>query len=199
MAYNGRPRKIVPEVGKDFPIVNGTSLTASASSIPSSSEQSINLADRDARVTNGPNGPSITQGPQQQQQQQSQVGQQGQYNQLSASINHAPPLQVPMLQQQPQEEAKNAESPPEPQQLTSIFRPDDDWKEQLARARAENSQQQQQQQSSGASAWDIGLKEEEDEGKEDESVLEDEEASPSGEKDGKIWKTRRTLRKSADS
>ena len=189
MAYNGRPRKIVPEVGKDFPVMNGVAMVNTTSAIPAIGGQPVPLVDREPRMTNGPSMSSNLNGSQPQ-----LSGQQAPFPQQQVSLQQAQSMQVQMQQQE--KEMKNMT---EPQQLTSIFRPDDDWKEQLARARAEkSSQQQQQQQPSGASAWDVGVKDEDDDSKE-ENIIDDEETSSTSEEDGKIWRTRRTLRKSAYS
>ena len=190
MAYNGRPRKIVPEVGKDFPAMNGVPLVGGTSSIPQMGGQPVTLVDRDTRMSNGPSSGSTAPHASQQQ----PTGQQTQFAQQQVNLSHAQPLQVQTQQQD--KETNSAEAQPEPQQLTSIFRPDDDWKEQLARARADK---QSQQQSSGASAWDIGIKDEDDDVKEEEAVMDEEEPTSTSEEDGKLWRTRRTLRKSAYS
>lgn len=38
MAYNGRPRKVMPEAGKDFPLLNGISIMSGPSSAPAASQ-----------------------------------------------------------------------------------------------------------------------------------------------------------------
>jgi striatin 1/3/4 len=46
MAYNGRPRKHMPETGKDFPILNGISLMSGPSSAPASSGSQVTSLER---------------------------------------------------------------------------------------------------------------------------------------------------------
>jgi striatin 1/3/4 len=106
MAYNGRPRKHMPETGKDFPILNGISLMSGPSSTSSASGGQMNSLDR----ANSMNS----------------TMQQGQSNQLGQ--------QQPTLQTQHLDRDKDIES--EPRQLTAIFRPDDagEWKEKLRQA-----------------------------------------------------------------
>lgn len=104
------------------------------------------------------------------------------------------------LQLQTQQLNKDTRDPmdmTEPQQLTAIFRPDSagEWKERFERARTEKFSQQGQP-ASGISAWDSSVKDDEDDGKdEDPEIDDDDTASTSGEDDGKIWRPRRTLRK----
>lgn len=93
--------------------------------------------------------------------------------------------------------------------LTAIFRPDSEFRELLERARAEKAYMEQLESTrsekagqhqpipSGVSAWDTNSKEDEEDGKEDEPGIDDDDAtSTSSEDDGKMWRARRTLRKS---
>lgn len=219
MAYNGRPRKVVPEAGKDFPM----SLMGVPTSMPPASGSGSQLApfDRDSRANAGvPLHPAH---PSQQQQPgggapQMSVNNFLAYQQQSQQQQPSVLSQAQSLQLQTAQLAKDAGRDPlpsdgslgEPQQLTAIFRPDSagEWKERLERARAEKyglgvggqmgASAGTGQQVSGVSAWEAPGKDEEEEGKEEEVDMEDDEtASTSSEEDGKIWRARRTLRKYA--
>lgn len=187
MAYNGRPRKLVPEVGKDFPI-NGMPLMAGQIPNQQSSGAQNTVLERDGRINTVSNAPmhhTI-------QQNGSQIGnyqQQTQVQPISQSQNLQ--LQTQQVNKENQDRTEGAE----PQQLTAIFRPDGEWKEQLERARSERFPSQDSQRS-GASAWDGMSKEDEDVEKEDVEMDDDETSSTTSDDDGKLWRPRRTLRKS---
>jgi striatin 1/3/4 len=104
MAYNGRPRKNMPEAGKDFPLLNGLGMMPGPSSAPAASGNQIPPLERNNSLGSG--GMIHTQ----HQQQQMQQGM-GQHNQQM-------------------DKDKDGD---EPRQLTAIFRPDDagEWKERL--------------------------------------------------------------------
>ena len=65
----------------------------------------------------------------------------------------------------------------------------------MERARSERFPSQDSQRS-GASAWDGMSKEDEDVEKEDVEMDDDETSSTTSDDDGKLWRPRRTLRKS---
>lgn len=204
MAYNGRPRKIVPEVGKDFPVLNGMSLMGGPMTAPAGS---------------GPQGPLLDNGrmsaastialhpPHSQQQQQGPL-------QTSNIQSQQPQTQVQTLQLQTQQLNKDGQDKTdasEPQLQTAIFRPDNEgeWRERLRQVgvyRPDNdgewkerqrarSEKLGQQGPMGLASWDTGVKDDDDEVKDDESELDDDEACSTSEDDGKLWRPRRTLRK----
>ncbi len=205
IAYNGRPRKIVPEVGKDFPSLNG--MMAGPQTAPPSTSQ-VPLLERDSRP-NPSQGISLLPSPAQQPQPNPAIANlQTQQNQQSQSQpaplveqQQQPPLSIQTIQQQFQAEStsdlKDASAEAtEPQLQTAIFRPGREWKEELERVRLEKASQQGGVMS-GASAWDTAPKEEDEEAKEEEQDVEEEEetASTASEEDGNLWRPRRTLRK----
>ncbi|KZT03524.1 WD40 repeat-like protein [Laetiporus sulphureus 93-53] len=190
--YNGRPRKLMPEVGKDFSILNGIGMATGPASAPAGPQSNpmerANLAGA-SLMGSQPGAPTPLS--QQIQQQQSQTGQQSQMGQLSMQAG----------------ESKEKEADGEPQQLaTAIFRPGEDWREKL-RLSHEAAEQARGEQSgstgvpiSGAASWERRNRDEDDEGKEEEPDVEDEESSVIGEGEGaKVWKAKRTLRNHLDA
>lgn len=185
MAYNGRPRKVMPEVGKDFPILNGmSSLMSGPPSAPASTASQGSPLDRagilgsallqsQQPATGGPLGPQVQLQPQQ-----------------------------PAPAGQPQGEGKEGEGDNQPTQLTAIFRPDDagEWKERL-RLSHEASEQARASQAgestlSGAASWERRSREEEEEKSEEDTEVDEEEGAEIGDSQGgKVWKPKRTLRK----
>ncbi|EMD38667.1 hypothetical protein CERSUDRAFT_82942 [Gelatoporia subvermispora B] len=197
LPFNGRPRKVMPEMGKDFAPLNGMSMVAGPSSAPATSGPQTNPLDRvglsgSGMLTSQPTpGPPSTFGqsaPEQLQHQQ-QTQQQPQ-----ADISQTQPLQS---------DAKGKTREGEP--ITAIFRPGEDWKEQLRQSHqaAEQARQESGQTGvpvSGAAMWEGRTRDEEDESKEEEPEVEDDESSVVGEGDGsKIWKAKRTLRNHLDT
>jgi striatin 1/3/4 len=169
MAYNGRPRKVMPETGKDFPILNGISLMSGLSTAAAPSTGQIPPLERNNALGSG----MI------QNQQQSS-------NQL-----------IPQLQQQSsglsQQLDRDKDGDSEPRQLTAIFRPDDagEWKEKLRQSHEVSEQARL------ASSWDRRPRYDDDDVKDEDGEVEDEESSVVGEGEGaKVWKAKRTLRKS---
>lgn len=173
MGYNTRPRKLMPEVGKEFPLMNGMNMMSGPSTTPSSGPGQISTLDRSS-----PN-PGL--------QQQSQTPQ------LHASAPMTHQFQQSQQGLQTQDAGKDREFP-ESQQTTAIFRPDDagEWKERLRQAH-ESEQARLASEVANGSSWqgqdDDDVKEEDD--------TEDDVSSVLGEGDGtKVWKAKRTLRKS---
>lgn len=191
----------MPEVGKEFPILNGIGLMSGASSTSAPSGSQSNTLERSGIMSSGvvpsqqhqqaPGGIATQQV--QLSQQQQQQAQQGQV-----------PQPLTLLSQQSETKEKGNET--EPTQLTAIFRPDDEWKEKL-RLSHEASEQarldragQHLGQLSGAASWEHRGRDDEEEPKEEEADVEEEEANEVGEGDGaKVWKPKRTLRKSVAS
>lgn len=202
MAYNGRPRKVMPEVGKEFPILNGISLIPGTSSTSASSASQQSTLDRPGILSSSvvpsqqhqqaPGGITVPQVQSTQQQQpQTQPGPVPQ------------PLTLPSQQSEASEKEKESS---EPTQLTAIFRPDDEWKEKLRLSHEASEQTRLERagqtlgQVSGAASWEQRGRDEEEETKEEEGDVDEEEANEVGEGEGgKVWKTKRTLRKSVSS
>jgi striatin 1/3/4 len=203
MALNSRPRKVMPDVGKDAGafgangvgsgLLSGVNLMSGPPSAPASSGPQIPLLERGTLggvLSGGPgSGMLQNQAPgsllqQQQQQQQASNG----ASTLGASMHQPPP------QQERREDGSDGE-PVEPRQLTAIFRPDDagEWKEKLRQAH-EAHEASERERVAGATGWEqeTGL---EDEDKEEADTTEEDEGVV-GEGDGaKVWKAKRTLRK----
>jgi striatin 1/3/4 len=171
MAYH-RPRKVLPEAGKDFPPLNGHTLISGPSSAPIQSGHQGPLLERNNNMNPG-----------QTQQQPTGISQ--------SNPNHA---QTSHMNSQGDKE-KEAES--EGRQ-TAIFRPDDagEWREKL-RLSHEASEQARliRESQSGANSWERHRDDDEDV-KEDEGDVEDDDTGVSGDGQGaKVWKAKRTLRK----
>lgn len=171
IGYNGRLKKTIPEVGKDYSTMNG--MPSGPSSAPASNGPQVNPFDR----------PGIT-GPNMFGQPQMQVpsGQQQQYQQ------QVQPPQPPY-----QGESKDREEPEQPMSDDS-----GDWKERfrLSQEGSEQTRHQLNNNISGAGAWERRARDEED-GKEEDEEEEDDDSSVMGEGEStKVWKAKRTLRKS---
>ncbi|KAI0085434.1 WD40-repeat-containing domain protein [Irpex rosettiformis] len=189
--YNGRPRKVLPEVGKDF-LVNGMTLLPPAPPPPpGSGANQSNPIDRTGIL-----GSLVPQ--QQQQQQQTSTG---------------PPVQVQLQpateQQQGTQMQDDKELPQGPDQddvPTAIFRPDSagEWREKLRQSHdAELARAQQAGGStlSGALSWERRSRyEDEDLKTEEEPDVEDEESTEIEDGEGnKVWKNKRTLKNHLDA
>ena len=175
MGYNTRPRKLMPEVGKDFPLLNNMNVISNSASAagPSSTAPQVSSLDR---------GPSIVSLPSQQ-------------NQLPQYQSPQPPSSQPTSTQSGQTsdaDKEKDETTLESHSRTSIYRPDDkeEWREKLGLSYAGPS---------GAladSAWDRRPRDDDEDVKEDDTEVEEEESNVLGEGEGtKVWRTKRTLRK----
>ena len=179
IAYH-RPRKVLPEAGKDFPLLNGHALMPGSSSAPAASGQQVPLLERSNHPSSG--------GAQQQQQQP------------------GPPSHPSLSQSQPlptiPHTDKEREAESDGRQLTAIFRPDDagEWREKLklsheASEQARSTREGQLGSLGGVNSWDRN-RDDDDDVKEEDSEVEDDDASVVGEGEGtKVWKAKRTLRK----
>jgi striatin 1/3/4 len=184
MAYNGRPRKVMPEAGKDFPMLNGINLMPGPSSGPSGAQVS------NIERSNHLNSAMI------QQLQHQQSGQPGQ--QMQQQQQNLGPSPHSQMQGHQTDKDKDGE---ESRQLTAIFRPDDagEWKEKLRLSHEASEQVRLDRQSGmlgGAStSWDR-RRDDDEEGKDEETEVDDDDSSVVGENDGnKVWRAKRTLRK----
>ncbi|KAI0933823.1 hypothetical protein AcV5_005866 [Taiwanofungus camphoratus] len=192
MAFNGRPRKVMPEVGKDLSMLNGIGMMTSPSSAPAATGPQVNPLDRgnftgsvslpSQQHSQGPSGPQSQQMQQQQQAQQLQPASQ-------------------------QAENKEKEGETEPHQLTAIFRPEDANMQDKMRMSHEFLERvgheatgQSGPSISGAASWERRNREDDEDGKEEDAEVEDEDSSVIGEGDGaKVWKAKRTLRNHLDA
>ncbi|KAH9829146.1 WD40 repeat-like protein [Rhodofomes roseus] len=187
MPYNGRPRKLMPEVGKDYSVMNGMNMATGPSSAPAIPQG--NPLERN-NMGSGLLGAAQNLQANSAQQQQSQLGQPSQPSQLS------------------NEASDNRDKDGDDEQAlgTAIFRPDADFREKLRlsqeaaeRARLEQSGQHSMP-ISGAASWERRARDEDDEGKDEEPEVEEDESSVIGEgEETKAWKAKRTLRNHLDA
>ena len=175
MGYNTRPRKLMPEAGKDFPLLNNMnviSTPASAAGPSSTAPQGSNL-DR---------GPGIVSLPSQQ-------------GPLSQYQSPQPPSSQPTSGQSGQTSDADKDKDDailESQSRTAIYRPDDkvEWREKLALSYTGSAGPL------ADSAWDRRPRDEDEDVKEDDTEVEEDESNVLGEGEGtKVWRTKRTLRK----
>lgn len=175
MAFNGRPRKAMPEVGKDFSMLNGMGLMSGPSTAPAAPQ--TNPLDRPGLAGPGVLGQQANQAP-------SGLGQQ------------VPPQQSQQTQGSQQTFPGDGKERDEPDPMS-----DDagDWKERfrLSQEGSEQARHQLNNAISGAGAWERRAREEEDDGKDEEPEVDDDDASVMSDGEGtKMWKAKRTLRKS---
>ncbi|KAF9792082.1 WD40 repeat-like protein [Thelephora terrestris] len=197
IAYNGRPRKAMPDLPKEFP-----QMMNMGSAPPSVQGSQITALDRNVSQS-------------QQTQQQHSTGHSGSQPQQeqSSQVTQTQPQQQqlpPQLQSQSLE--RNHDTDIEPRQLTAIFRPDDagEWKEQLRmsheaaeRERLERTGQPPSLMG-GVASWERGGPVDELDGGKDVDEEDEEEATTGfgegAEADGaKLWKPKRTLRNHLDA
>lgn len=170
--YNGRPRKVLPEGGKE--LLNGLGSMSGSISSPLPTGPPLPILGRSS-----PLAPVMVQQP------LSHLSSQASTQSSSSNSN---------------QDDKDRDYQSENRQ-TMIFRPDDagEWKEKLrlaheASEKARLAREFQSGTSSDPGIWD--RHEEEDEVKEEEGEVEDEEANLVGDGEGtKLWKAKRTLRK----
>lgn len=172
IAYH-RPRKVLPEASKDFPMLNGHPLITGPSSAPINGPQSA-LSERNNTLG----------------QPQPSAGSSLQPNVIPVQSSSIPP--------QGDKEKEDSEG----RQLTAIFRPDDagDWKEKLrlsheASEQARFAREGQGGSADGANAWDRQREDEEEVKDEDTEVEDDDSTVVSDGEETKIWKAKRTFRK----
>jgi len=176
MGYNARPRKLMPDVGKDFPLLNNMNVISAPAAGPSSTGPQVAALER---------GPGMVSLPSQQQQQSPLA----QYQSTQSQSNQAAQLQSG---QTSDAEKDKEESILDAHSRTSIFRPDDkgEWREKLGLPYAGPAG------TLADSAWDRRPREDDEDVKEDDTEVEDDESNVLGDGEGtKVWKTKRTLRK----
>ena len=189
MAYNGRPRKVLPESSS---LMNGMNLMSGPSSAPAAAAASGNPMQLLER--SNPLGSAML--PQQIQQQQSQQQQQPQPQPSSQQSSQPISIQNPQPNTSaPTEEGKEDT---EARQVTMIFRPDDagEWKEKLRLSHEASEQARLAREGQGSNgAWNQ-RREYEDDVKDEETEVDDDESTVVAEgEDSKVWKPKRTLRK----
>ena len=175
MGYGTRPRKLMPEVGKDFPLMNNMNVISNPAPAagPSSTGPQVSALER---------APGIVPLP-------SQQNSLGQYQ--SSQPPNSQPTSLQSGQTSDADKDKD-EATFESQSRTSIYRPDDkgEWREKLGLSYTSPT---------GAladSAWDRRPREEDEDVKEDDTEVEEDESNVLGESEGtKVWRTKRTLRK----
>jgi striatin 1/3/4 len=175
MGYNTRPRKHMPEAGKDFPPLNNMNINPASAAGPSATPQ-VSTLER---------GPGIVSLPSQQ-------------SPLTQYQSPQPPSSQPTSAQSGQTDADKDkdESILESQSRTSIYRPDDkgEWREKLGLSFAGPT---------GAladSAWDRRPRDDDEDVKEDDTEVEEDESNVLGDGEGtKVWRTKRTLRNHLDA
>ena len=174
MGYGTRPRKLMPEVGKDFPLMNNMNVMS-------------NPAPAAGPSSTGPQGSALERAP--------GIVLPSQQNSSGQYQASQPPSSQPSSAQSGQTsdgDKDRDETLLEFQSRTSIYRPDDkeEWREKLRLSYTNPT---------GAladSAWDRRPREEDEDVKEDDTEVEEDESNVLGESEGtKVWRTKRTLRK----
>lgn len=169
MAYNGRPRKVMPEAGKDYPLLSMSNMEmlSGPSSAPAGSN--TNTLER--------NNPFAGSSFPQQAASSSNLGQ------------HAP-------RQGPPAEREGETDGSEPQPTTAIFRADEITMERLRQAHEASEQTRLEGGLNvGANAWERRTEEEEVREEEVESDDDDTSTLLDEAEGSKVWKSKRTLRK----
>lgn len=171
LPYNGRPRKVLPEGGKEFPLLNGINSLSGPSSAPAAPGSQIPLLERNNPLVSGnqsPLGPAVP-----------------------SNSTQQPPSNPPS--------DKERETETDSRQITAIYRPDDagEWKEKLRQSHEQSEQARlARENQTGVHAWEPRRDDEDDDFKDPEMDLDDEDSSVMGEgEDTKVWRAKRTLRK----
>lgn len=172
---------MLPEAGKDFPLLNGHAPMSGPSSAPAPSSQQVPLLERNNSLSSG-----------------SAQQQTGPASQASPSQQQSSPT-IPQRD-------KEREVESEGRQLTAIFRPDDagEWREKLrlsheASEQARSAREEHSGSLSSVNSWDRN-RDDDDDVKEEDGEVDDDDASVIGEGEGtKVWKAKRTLRKLVSS
>lgn len=173
MGYNTRPRKHMPDVSKDFPLMNNVISTPASAAGPSSTAPQVSALERAPGIVSLPS-------------QQSSLAQ---YQSLQPSSSQPTPVQSSQMSDADKEKD---ETMLESQSRTSIYRPDDkgEWREKVGLSYTSPTG------SMADSAWDRRPREEDEDIKDEEPEVEEDESNVLGESEGtKVWRTKRTLRK----
>ncbi|KAI0295494.1 WD40-repeat-containing domain protein [Russula brevipes] len=176
ISYGTRPRKLMPETGKDFPPLNNMNVMSSSPAAGSSSTPLVSTLER---------GPGIVSLPSQQ-------------NSLPQYQSPQPPSNQPPSA--PSGQTSDADKDKddtmfESQSRTSIYRPDDkgEWREKIGLSYTPAG-------TLADSAWDRRPREDDEDVKEDDPEAEEDESNVLGDGEGtKVWRTKRTLRNHLDA
>ncbi|KAJ7043276.1 WD40-repeat-containing domain protein [Mycena alexandri] len=192
MAFNGRPRKLLPESGKDFPMLNGNinNLMSGPSSAPAAATGSQVPNNLEPRNPLGSGMLQLQHMAQQQQQQSSP-------NPIIMQQNVVPSQSSSAASSSSSDAGGERDGDSEPRQLTAIFRPDDagEWKEKL---RQSHEAEQARLARENQLGWD--RRSDEDEGKDEDGEVDDDESSVVSDGEGnKVWRPKRTLRNHLDA
>ncbi|KAI9509955.1 WD40-repeat-containing domain protein [Russula earlei] len=179
IGYNTRPRKLMPEVGKDFPLLNNMNVTSTSAPTagPSSSGPQVSGLER---------GPNIASLPSQ----QSQLVQYQSSQLPSGQSTSAQPGQMLDADKDRNETMLDSQS------RTSIYRPDDkgEWREKIGLPYTGSAG------TLADSAWDRRPREDDEDVKDEDPEVEEDESDVLGEGEGtKVWRTKRTLRNHLDA
>jgi len=166
MGFNGRPRKVLLEAGKDYPSVNGIAPVPGSSSTATAPGPQLSLLDRSA-------------------------GGLLQSSLQSQNVANSSLPQPGIIGVSEKDRGEDLES----RQSTAIFRPDEDgeWKEKL---RSEQAKQLREGQAATVSTWDRRRDDDDDVRDEEPEIEDDESTMVSDGETTKTWKAKRTLRKS---
>ncbi|OSD02797.1 WD40 repeat-like protein [Trametes coccinea BRFM310] len=182
LGYNGRLKKTMPEVAKDFSTMNG--MPSGPSNASAAGGPQTNPFDRSSM--SGSN--MFVQPPQAQgAQASSQPGPQ----QVQHMMQQGQPIQ-----QSYQGESREREEPEPPLSEEAV-----DWKERfrLSQEASEQTRHQLNNNISGADAWERRTREEDDGKAEEEEEEEDDSSVMSEGESTKVWKAKRTLRNHLDA
>ncbi|THV08036.1 WD40 repeat-like protein [Dendrothele bispora CBS 962.96] len=188
MAYNGRPRKVLPESGS---LLNGMNIMSGPSSAPAAGAPLERPNPLGSNMLQQSAHQQPPQAPAQQSQQQPQPSPQSQQPQNGAHSQTQTGAGNVLSD-------KDKEDDSEPQQVTAIFRPDGagEWREKL-RLSHEASEQARLAREAAGGVWNRG---DEDDVKDEEGEVDDDESTVVSEGEGtKVWKAKRTLRNHLDA
>ncbi|KZT44179.1 WD40 repeat-like protein [Sistotremastrum suecicum HHB10207 ss-3] len=191
-AYNGRPRKFVPEPDKDASSLNGgISLLPSSNAPTSQPPLPTTLLDRERDLRDKANVSFPAQGqPGPERSAQQETTTQNQQNPTPL----APPQHPALRDRDPEID--------EPRRLNSVFRSDDhsEWKDRLNYG-TERFPTMDNLPSSGGldDTMDLYPRDEDEELKDEDHVLDDESSSEAESDSGKVWKVRRTMKSHLDA
>ncbi|KIO32898.1 hypothetical protein M407DRAFT_18357 [Tulasnella calospora MUT 4182] len=193
--FNGRPRKVVPEVGKDFPTLNGIGSAAPNISVPQQAAgggQNATLASEPPNIP--PPNPALLNADRDKDRAGPRVGSPNSaVLQPLATEGSEPGLSLErQFSKQSEDQGSSSTGDSESSQITAIFRPDaaGEWKERL-RAAAEAVERAKAEEELAALSTSGSIKDEDD-----DSVSDDGDTVVG---DDKLWKPRRTLRNHLDA
>lgn len=187
-AYNGRPRKIVPDNEKDVPFLNG-GISSTSSSTVSSSQPPVPsaLIEREGDLRDKANVSFPSQA-------HSTSERSEQSEQAILSQQNTTPLEPPrhpaLLDRDPEIERSS--------RLGSVFRSDEhsDWRDRLHYGTERFPTMDNLPPSGGLDdTMELYPRDEDEELKDEDHVLDDETSSEADSDSGKVWKVRRTMKR----